>query len=329
MMGGFLTLWMATHFVVLQFVEIVMALVIPARYDGPNGFAVAFRDMTAARRANIRRLLRSFVYCTAASILGFILLLKKYEKYPDDLLLSWSDLHEVAFNMALGHWLFSIAEDIIAKDEVVAHLPLKYNDVAKKDYKRKLILHHVITVFAYTWILCTEKLSALGVFGLCFELPVLFMTAREFIIAFDDLFHIVDRISQDAVKNFYKSFYVVWHATRTLFCLYWPWSLIFWREYLYTIPTASQIVYHALAICFSYGNFAILFTVVTPSMKYDLGKWEIIPTEEEVDPEMAVAEEIKSLKLIGMRSIYISTFTEVFDVYLNVSSLHMHHSLCV
>jgi hypothetical protein len=134
------------------------------------------------RITNLRRLIRSQVYCVSATILGTYLLATQYYSWPVSLLSYWGISNDLIFQMAVGHWLFSIVEDEMCGQAVIAQftfLPGENRDNYYCAYMTGLIMHHCLTIFAYLWSLNTHYLAGLCVFGLMFEAPVILVNIRD------------------------------------------------------------------------------------------------------------------------------------------------------
>jgi hypothetical protein len=237
---GCLLFWAASHFFCLKLFEFGLSLLSANHRVYINKIYV----LPHHRLTNLRRLMRSFLYCLTSCCTGFYLLFNYYHHYPNDLLFAWSRYHYVSFINASALWVFCLIEDYIAAD--ATHAFTKMDVAGSNIYRRDLIRHHVVTFFAYMWCINTHYLSALCVFGLCFELPVFFITYRELIFGYDDVFGLLDTLSFSHFRWVWFCIYASWHATRTIFCLHWPWGLIFWRKYVATVPGWSYWVYHFL-----------------------------------------------------------------------------------
>eukprot|EP00939_MAST-03C_sp_MAST-3C-sp1_P002193 g2193.t1 len=86
--------------------------------------------------------------------------------------------------------------------------------------------------------------------GLTFEVPVLFLNVREFIIVFDKDMNLLRKIPQRGLST-------VWHFVfgGTFFFRFntiviYLWSILFWRDELAVLTTMQYLLYHVLGIFF-------------------------------------------------------------------------------
>ena len=179
-----------------------------------------------------------------------------------DLIHHWSDTNTILFEIAAGHWLFSIIEDRAAGKHIISHI--RYDADEKNSlylyYSSNLFNHHVITLFAYGYSLYSHKLSALCVFGLLFEAPVIILTYRDICVCFaEELLHPIKHMDEKTLKGMWGVMYLLWHICRTGACLLYPVSLVFWRSQLVTLSILPRLVYHFLGCAFLYVNGVLLF----------------------------------------------------------------------
>lgn len=252
--SSYFVFWLAMHHVCYPAYELFLALTHPS-YTGPSGLKVRMKEtVTPRRRVCLQRLFRTQLYCLVATCLGGYLLYTQYRHWPSDLLHQWGPWQEIGFEMAIAHWILAIIEDTNSGVEVIGHMKVSEEDEPAKyvEYFNGLLMHHMLTIAAYSWCLWTHYLSGLCVFGLLFELPVVFLNARDIFAMLSNwgVFHDSPQPIPD------KLFYIIWvpilltwHSTRTLFCLLWPLSLIIWRPELNTVPLLSRLVYHFLGTC--------------------------------------------------------------------------------
>ena len=213
----------------------------------------------------MRRLLRSEVYCLFATTAGIYVFYNEYEKFPMDLLHHWGPYHCYIFEVACAHWIFSIGEDFLVGEEIINHI-IPLPDERPDLYGwmlNGLMVHHVITIFAYSWCLATHKLSGLCIFGLMFEAPILLLNVRDLWACFEKEFlHPFKSMTQREVSIFIGVQYLLWHIFRTLPCLLYPLSLLIWRPQLNTVPLYSRLVYHILGLLFCFVNFELIFGII-------------------------------------------------------------------
>jgi hypothetical protein len=275
---GFTLGWLILHHCSIAIWERVLKLVLPSKLsDAVSGgfrhIRNSVKDQKGERQTNLKRLLRSQLYCMFATVMGFYLLCTQYRSIPLDLLFKWSSLHTWVFQAAVGHWVCSVLEDILVGDELVKHRRYKDEEFSTifTFYFYGLVSHHIITISAYMWCLNTHHLSGLCVFGLLFEAPVLVMNTRDLLALYEAEFIVIwkDYLDSTAYNSLLVYQYTLWHLLRTLPCLLYPLSLFFWRKQLSTLPTYSQVVYHLLGCLFGFVNFVILSSVLMPVVDED------------------------------------------------------------
>jgi cytochrome b involved in lipid metabolism len=213
----------------------------------------------------MKRLVRSQVYCLFATTAGIYVFYTEYSNFPMDLLHHWGPYHCYLFEAACGHWLFSLVEDYVVGEEVIAHvIPLPDERAELYGWMLNgLLVHHVITVFAYAWCLATHKLSGLCVFGMMFEAPILLLNVRDLWACFEKEFLNPFRtMNMREVSVFTGSMYFLWHVFRTIPCFLYPLSVLIWRPELNTLSIQSRCVYHFLGILFCYVNFELIFGII-------------------------------------------------------------------
>jgi cytochrome b involved in lipid metabolism len=218
-----------------------------------------------SRRCNLKRLIRSEIYCTFATLSGAYILYNEYHQWPMDLIHHWSSTCTTLFEIALAHWLFSIFEDRSAGQHIISHILAEPEEKQSlyAYYSSNLLNHHIITIFAYGFSLYSHKLSALCVFGLLFEAPILILTYRDICVCFDEeMMHPIRNMDAKVLKSMWGGLYMLWHLCRTGSCLLYPISLIFWRTQLSTLQTVPWIVYHLLGCLFIYVNWTLLVEVL-------------------------------------------------------------------
>lgn len=111
------------------------------------------------RRARWRHLARCQIYNACAVIAGCALTSQYHDIRSLSTLFSW--WHEVVFSCAFGHWTVSLVEHLLDTSSL-NRLSTWYR------------LHHVAAAAVYAGCLWTQRMSAVGVGGLIFELPVAF-----------------------------------------------------------------------------------------------------------------------------------------------------------
>lgn len=126
-------------------------------------------------------------------------------------------------------------------------------------YVDGLMWHHVITIFAYGFSYYTHYLGGLCMFGLIFEIPIVFMNIRDIVACFDkELLYPWRYASKQLFRLYSNLVSVLFIAARFGPCLLWPLSLLIWRKNLSAIPWYAQAVYHYLGALFIYINITVL-----------------------------------------------------------------------
>lgn len=127
-----------------------------------------------------RRMVRSEIYYMYAGFSGIVIILSTYSSV-EELLTKYNPLIAVHMCLATAHWLLTAVEDV----NCWTYLAVDIRDVM---FVRSLavvyFIHHTVTIFAYAYVLVSEDLSSLGIFGLIFEVPVAMQTWREFVVSF-------------------------------------------------------------------------------------------------------------------------------------------------
>ena len=243
----------------------------------------------------MKRLVRSQLYCLFATSAGLYVFFTEYKSFPLDLLHHWGSYHPYLFEAACGHWLFSLLEDYLVGEEVIAHvIPLP--DERPELYGwmlNGLLSHHVITVFAYSWCLATHKLSGLCMFGLMFEAPILLLNVRDLWACFEKEFlHPFKKMGRGEVSIFNGSMYFLWHVFRTVPCVLYPLSVFIWRPELNTLSIYSRCAYHFLDLLFCFVNFELIFGIVPRVLLDDLLRAGLMSKESHLFNVRVTAGEI-------------------------------------
>ena len=217
---------------------------------------------------NIRRLVRNVFYCLFSSLLGVVLWLVIYRNYPSDTLRLWSVELDIVFHFCGAHWIFSVIEDSYCSS--VLPLTLNLHESQKKYaivYIVSIICHHLLSLFVYLWCIHTNLMSIVGVFGLCFEIPVVLISIRELCIVID--MPIYDLLSVSHVQVFWKVLFCLWHCFRDGLCFLYLISLIFWFNYVSLLPYSTFVVYNTIACLFIIGNCRVYFEILLPACRQD------------------------------------------------------------
>lgn len=261
-------MWLTLHHVSIYLFQVFFTIITCLRNNWFQRISNSIsKNSSKYRVSNFKRLLRSQIYCIIATTIGLYLLFTEYYSWPTSLLKHWSPLCEPAFELALSHWIFSLYEDYLSNDEVSSHMtPMPGETKLKlfKNYYVGLVGHHVFTILAYIWSLWTHNLAGLCVFGLLFEVPVIIINIREFVVAFDkEVQFPFQRCSKWMFQFYGHILFGLFHLSRTLFCALYPLSLCIWRRQLYAMPWGSHVMYHILGLLFCSVNFILYGTFFT------------------------------------------------------------------
>lgn len=149
-------------------------------------------------RVKLGHLLRSQLYNVFAVGSGATLLWRCSS--IADLFHLYTPLHEVAFVVALGHWLVSLVEDYASTPEsfrtrFVHPVTLRVAGgvsaqrlpgVMGRVLFRISLAHHTVASVAYAFLLLRRTLGGMGAIGLIYEAPVLLINVRELLVDFDE-----------------------------------------------------------------------------------------------------------------------------------------------
>jgi hypothetical protein len=162
--------WFVTHKLMPTFAPLVLAAVYPSATV--HQFEAALSEMPKTKKDYFCRLCRSEIYYTLASVAGTVLLAKV--RSVNDLLFLWSHEHQLYFSIGAASWTLSCWEDYkgrqylsdAAQLDNVQEWGREWNEEAWKDaMKLAFACHHILTLFAYGFILYSGTLSSLGAIG--------------------------------------------------------------------------------------------------------------------------------------------------------------------
>jgi len=162
---------------------------------------------------------------------------------------------------------------------VISHMtiPPGKEKVTFERFSQGLFYHHIFTIFAFTWSLCTHKLSGLCIFGLLFEVPVVLLSMRDIFASYEVEFRgfpwksgLCRGCNGMGFKIYMASVMILFIIFRGVACFLWPLSLVIWRDVLATLPVGSQIVYHLLGVMFCFVNIVVFFSYVTRYIMEDM-----------------------------------------------------------
>mmetsp|Transcript_21 Transcript_21/g.70 ORF Transcript_21/g.70 Transcript_21/m.70 type:complete len:995 (-) Transcript_21:73-3057(-) len=202
------------------------------------------------------RLMRSQVYC-AISTVASAYLLAQCGWNAFDLLHKFSPDHQLFFTMAVAHWMISIWEDMQCISLLGAGLDSEAVLVDANIFLAQAYLtHHIVAGFGFYMINRLQGCTGIGAFGLLYELPVLMMNHREFAVLCDPRpAWMLEKAKMEEFWYRYKFAYVIGRIIPTIVYVY---SLLSWRDDLALISWGEVLLYHFMAIFFTYLNYQLL-----------------------------------------------------------------------
>jgi len=215
------------------------------------------------------RLQRSQVYCALACI-GGAFLLARCRHWPTDALYDFTFEHQVLFSMAVGHWLVSSWEDIRSwrlLSTGLEGLSVPGGDVALF-LLRCYLVHHVAAALVYGILLLMQMCSAVGIFGLLYELPVLLTNRRDLALLLDT--RPAWMMDPDRLSNHWTATCVLFFLGRFPPTFVYVYSLTWWRVELAALPFLVFLAYNIVAIFFSCLSFLYVVNVLYSGWKRDL-----------------------------------------------------------
>jgi hypothetical protein len=158
----------------------------------PSSFTCHLHDLEPHMRIKLSRLVRGMVYSVFALACGIILLLRCRSLW--DLCRVFTPLHDIAFLVALGHWLVSFVEDWLATNRAfIIRWPnnpgLERLALARGTHKVNrygCLVHHLMAAAAFAFLRRTRLLGGMGAIGLLYEGPIIAMNLREMLVDFED-----------------------------------------------------------------------------------------------------------------------------------------------
>jgi hypothetical protein len=159
--------WFAMHKLIPTFAPMALAAICPSATV--RQFGLGLSKLPQAKKAYFCRLCRSELYYLWASIVGAVLLAKV--RTVHDLLLLWSDEHQVFFSIGAASWTVACWEDYTGRRYLSDGAQIdEWGDNTNMDawddaMKLAFAFHHILTLFAYGFILHTGTLSSLGAIG--------------------------------------------------------------------------------------------------------------------------------------------------------------------
>jgi len=227
----------------------------------------AYENLPSANhRSYWRRLVRSQVYYIYAGIMGTVLIIVEYRSV-EELIFKYNRVLQINLCVALSHWLLAVLEDVRSASLLSADMrhPLIVVGIALI-----YLVHHAVTIFAFVFIISTNDLSSLGVFGLAFEVPVAIQSFREFSVMMGDCYK-KDELpwfvrqwrdgasdtttrpprSVDVYWFFFFLSILVFRIVPVGLFLY---SVAFWQKHLEHLSLVSKATYYVLGGTFTIAN---------------------------------------------------------------------------
>jgi len=233
-----------------------------------------------------RRLCRGQVYNFIAGI-GGVYLFSRCQRFPHDLIYDFSPEHQLLFSMAVGHWLVSIWEDSISWQYLKSGLrdkDLQLPTDPAAFLRQAYLIHHIVAAGGYTAILLLQTCTAVGGFGLIYEIPVLLLNHREFLILAEPQPQWFLDVAQ--IDYFWGNTTLAFVIVRGIPTAVYIYSLFNWMEDLNKMGPWEQVVYHSMALFFSFLNYSYLtFLLGWRSRDVDIATASSDPTTDKSDEE--------------------------------------------
>lgn len=250
-----------------------------------------------------RRLARSQVYNFIATCGGLHLLFScRWD--PAELISNFSKEHQILFSMAIGHWSVMIWEELRTASFLSAGI--KSGDLDGVENPSDALAsayfwHHLAAIFVFASVLVLPACSGIAMAGLVFELPVLLMTHREFLVYAEKT--PAWFLEYDNVDSFWDCLDTLFLAARGGATAVYVYSLVFWRDYLNTLPRNEYFIYHSMAIFFSVLNYFLSMTFLSiwglddrkKAMKAEEAAFEEVPGESVVSCDGESAGDVAAL----------------------------------
>mmetsp|Transcript_98423 Transcript_98423/g.180078 ORF Transcript_98423/g.180078 Transcript_98423/m.180078 type:complete len:506 (-) Transcript_98423:100-1617(-) len=134
-----------------------------------------------------KKLKRRRLYCLIATLCGVVLLISVFlaADPAEELLMSFSSVHQAIFAMAVGHWINVLWEDFRCRHFLVQVMSSDHwlSFTSCLALQLFYFLHSCVSLFTFSFILATRTLGGLGVQCLLFEAPAVVLTHRELCIS--------------------------------------------------------------------------------------------------------------------------------------------------
>lgn len=245
----FLLLHTAAHFTALPLLRCLLPQLYRTRVD----------HLEPHLRVKLARLLRSTAFDAFAVWCGAALLYRCRTLH--ELTHVFTPLHEIAFQVALTHWLTSLVEDWAATSRAFVprvasrrHTPVLESpapDISAKLLQSVHLVHHAVAAVAFAFVLCTRLLGGMGAIGLLYEGPVIPMNVRELLCDFEEALGWWRLLGGRRTLLGAAFFcHLLWVPCRLgADCVY-LYSLLHYEEGLGTLPTYAQYACHCFAAFF-------------------------------------------------------------------------------
>jgi len=203
-----------------------------------------------------RRLCRSQVYC-ACAVVGGVRLLSLCRWDPDDLLHIFTAEHQVFFTMAVGHWLVAIWEDMQCWRMLAAGMDSAVGQGGSEEQTARFlgqayVVHHAVAALAFWSVVRLRSCVGIGIFGLVFELPVLLMNHREFVVSMQPRpawFR-----NHRKLSRFWRDLNILFSVGRIGPAIVYVYSILFWQYALSGQSWSEAVAYHLAAVFFTILN---------------------------------------------------------------------------
>mmetsp|Transcript_97694 Transcript_97694/g.203876 ORF Transcript_97694/g.203876 Transcript_97694/m.203876 type:complete len:997 (+) Transcript_97694:85-3075(+) len=208
------------------------------------------------RERYLHRLCRSQVYCGISTVAS-VYLLSQCGWNAIDLLHKFSRDHQIFFTMAVAHWMLSIWEDMNCINFLNAGMD---QDAIRVDANLFLaqayLVHHVVAGCGFLAITLSQGCTGIGAFGLLYEFPVLIMNHREFSVLQNPRPRwMMNKGSLLEYWQRYKWMFIIGRGVPSIVYIY---SLLWWRDDLFSVSFGEGLLYHFMAIFFTLLNYQLI-----------------------------------------------------------------------
>ena len=242
-LGAFILLFTWMHFRATDIAILMLRQAqLPTHYNVQK-IKDRMQTLPPQKLAVFRRLVRSQFYYLMAAPLG-ARLLAQYSSLPE-MLTTYSQTHQIAFTIALAHWIVATVEDAATPHAfIVPNMGLNLFAL--------FIVHHIMAIAVFFYIVYTNHASALGVCGLIFEAPVIFLNLRDLMREFDDHLGLLDMLGGTRKLQQIWICLTIAYLPGRLGCIaIWVYGLNSWSHVLAPLPIDTRFAYVSFGIFFS------------------------------------------------------------------------------